>query len=140
MVHVVRYYLLPAFVASVLFALPYGMLVPVGELVWELRIDWTLRLAAAATGLGLMSIAPFGFFLVARVCWSRRALIVRERLYGLPLGIAAVAAGGLFFVLSDTGAIGVLLAFMYTIGIAGFGFVSAVAWETLGYPTSRTQS
>jgi len=137
MFRIARYYLLPSLLAGMLFALPYGLLVPVCELLLEVRIDWTLRLSAVATSLGLMSIVPFVFYLMARVHWSRPAQIVRERLYGLPLCIAALAAGVLFFALTEVGAVGVLVAFLYTIGIAAFGVVSSAVWETLGYPASR---
>jgi hypothetical protein len=136
MLRVARYYVLPSVTAALLFALPYGMLVPVCELVLEVQIDWPVRLAAITTSLGAVSVVPFVCYLVARLCWSGRTQIVRERLYGLPLSIAAVAAGVLFFVLSETGAVGVLLAFLYTIGIAGFGVASSAVWEALGYPGS----
>lgn len=146
---IVRHFVMPSFLAGGVFAAPYAMLVG-GFLVlvsgapndpprtWS-SIVWSSFFAGLVLAL-LMSVLPATFFCIARHAWPSRDAVVREHLFGWPIGIALVAAVSVCTALMrgpltvSSEWIALVTALLVICG-AGFGVLAALVWRRLSYRT-----
>ena len=132
----------PAYVAGVVFAVPYAVLasliaVPLAGIDVPTSIEYrptAIDFMLFAVGFDIvLGLVPGIFFVTARYGWKRRDSVVADQLFGWPVG-SAVLASFLFGVLSRRfGFPWLVPALLSFTALVAFGLAASRMWLWLAY-------
>jgi hypothetical protein len=134
-----RIFVLPALSAAPVFAFPYGILCALAVAtfgdVGKPGVGVFGILASGAIFALILSVVPFTFYVIARLQWTHKEKIVREHLYGWPVGIAFLASVALALTMVVTGVrmSWVPVALLLSASMVGSGCLASRIWHSLAY-------